>query len=133
MLSAPILDRIDRNKCVLVVDNKRANRLSMGTALKDLRFPFQLFAEDGAEALELFQMHRERISVVITDYRMPRMNGGELFWNIKTIDPNAEIILCSGTPPWDEIKDMLDAGLAGVLEKPIEPRKLASALGVAPN
>ena len=37
-----------------------------------------------------------KFDVVVTDYRMPRMNGVELIQRIRLLDPNARIILLSG-------------------------------------
>ena len=34
--------------------------------------------------------------MVVTDYRMPRMNGGELIQRIRALEPGARIILLSG-------------------------------------
>jgi two-component system chemotaxis response regulator CheY len=131
MLSRATLEHVDHEKCILVVDDHRANRLLLGNRLKDLGFPVQLFAVDGVEALELYQAHHEKISVVITDYKMPNMDGENLFWNLKKFDPNASVILCSGLPEWTVIDPMLDSGLKAFLVKPLEQEKLASALAAA--
>ena len=37
-----------------------------------------------------------KFDVVVTDYRMPRMDGGELIQRIRMLDPHARIILLSG-------------------------------------
>ena len=51
-------------------------------------------AVNGEEGLKLFQA--AKFDVVVTDYRMPRMNGVELIQRIRLLDPNARIILLSG-------------------------------------
>jgi len=51
-------------------------------------------AVNGEEGLTLFQ--RRKFDVVVTDYRMPRMDGAELIRRIRLLDPNAQIILLSG-------------------------------------
>ena len=51
-------------------------------------------AVNGQEGLEQFQT--QIFDVVVTDYRMPRMDGIELIRRIHRLDPNARIILLSG-------------------------------------
>jgi CheY-like chemotaxis protein len=51
-------------------------------------------AANGEEGLKLFQA--ARFDVVVTDYRMPGMDGAELIQRIRLLDPNARIILLSG-------------------------------------
>ena len=51
-------------------------------------------AANGEEALNLF--NSGEFDVVVTDYRMPRMNGAELIMKIRAVKPEARIILLSG-------------------------------------
>jgi CheY-like chemotaxis protein len=51
-------------------------------------------ASTGEEGLKLFES--STFDVVVTDYRMPRMDGSELIQRIRLLNPNARIILLSG-------------------------------------
>jgi CheY-like chemotaxis protein len=51
-------------------------------------------AVSGEEGLVIYEAGS--FDVVVTDYRMPRMNGAELIGKIRKIDANARIILLSG-------------------------------------
>ena len=51
-------------------------------------------ATNGEEGLKLFES--STFDVVVTDYRMPRMDGLELITRIRMLKPNARIILLSG-------------------------------------
>jgi CheY-like chemotaxis protein len=53
-----------------------------------------VIAGNGEKALELFES--SHFDVVVSDYRMPRMNGVELIQHIRKLDPNARVILLSG-------------------------------------
>ncbi len=53
-------------------------------------------ARDGKEALELFEKHRDRLDMILTDVVMPQMNGYELGQQIEKIDPAKKIIFMSG-------------------------------------
>ena len=49
---------------------------------------------NGEEGLKLF--NSAQFDVVVTDYRMPRMNGAELIQKIRKLNPNIRVILLSG-------------------------------------
>ena len=72
-----------RKISALVVDDDAGNRQLMKAYLDSPDFAVK-FANDGAEAFELFK--QERPDVVIADLRMPRMNGFELSEAISTFE-----------------------------------------------
>ena len=78
---------------ILLVDDNR-NGLIVRKQLLEEQGYHVVTATDGAEASELFQP--ALFDVVVTDYRMPRMNGIELIRHIRGLDPEARIILLSG-------------------------------------
>jgi two-component system, cell cycle sensor histidine kinase and response regulator CckA len=53
-------------------------------------------AEDGAEAIALYAMHRSEIAVVLTDIMMPVMDGDALIAAMRRIDPGVRIVIASG-------------------------------------
>ena len=72
-------------------------------------------ANDGQEALEMVKANRP--SVVIADYRMPKMNGIELLKEIRQSDKNLPVIIMTGFP--DEFQEEYDLqGPTVVIEKP---------------
>lgn len=78
---------------ILLVDDNR-NGLIVRKQLLEEQGYHVVTAPDGAEAFELFQP--TVFDVVVTDYRMPRMNGIELIRQIRKLEPEARIILLSG-------------------------------------
>jgi CheY-like chemotaxis protein len=78
---------------ILLVDDNRDGLLVRRALLEEIGCCVQI-ALNGEEGLKLFQAGK--FDVVVTDYRMPRMNGGELIQRIRALDPNARIILLSG-------------------------------------
>ena len=66
-------------------------------------------AENGLEALELFQAQPGKFDLVITDYQMPKMNGRELITALKKMDLHRPVILCSASSP-----DEIEKGTAGI-------------------
>ena len=78
---------------ILLVDDNRDGLLVRRSVLEELGYGVSV-ARNGEEGLKLFES--AKFDVVVTDYRMPRMNGAELIQRIRKLDPNARIILLSG-------------------------------------
>ena len=78
---------------ILLVDDNRDGLLVRRTVLEELGYRVSI-ALNGEEGLKLYQS--ASFDVVVTDYRMPRMNGAELIQRIRKLNPNARIILLSG-------------------------------------
>src|ERR1700735_4590802 len=78
---------------ILLVDDNRDGLLVRRALLEELGYTVEV-AENGEKGLALF--HTFNFDVVVTDYRMPKMNGVELIARIRQIDPHARIVLLSG-------------------------------------
>jgi CheY-like chemotaxis protein len=78
---------------ILLIDDNRNGVIVRKLLLEEQGYHV-VTAADGAEAFELYQT--ALFDVVVTDYRMPRMNGIELIRCIRERDPLARIILLSG-------------------------------------
>lgn len=78
---------------ILLVDD-HANGLSARRSLLEELGHRITTASSGAEALEQFAGHK--YDLVITDYRMPKMNGQELIAQLRRQSPHIPIILISG-------------------------------------
>ena len=78
---------------ILLVDDNRDGLLVRRSLLEEAGCRVQV-AHDGEEGLNYFKSGA--FDVVITDYRMPSMNGVELIRLIRTHEPKARVILLSG-------------------------------------
>jgi two-component system capsular synthesis sensor histidine kinase RcsC len=78
---------------ILLVDDNRDGLLVRRSLLEEIGCCVQI-AANGEEGLKLFEAGT--FDVIVTDYRMPLMGGGELIQRIRLLDPNARIILLSG-------------------------------------
>jgi CheY-like chemotaxis protein len=122
---------------ILVVDDCAATRALIAATVAPLGREI-LEAGDGAEALRMFGQHR--ISLVITDDRMPVMSGGELVQAIRATDTMVGIVMVTAfstpTHPLDWsgcnaiFRKPFDAGaLLAVAESRMPPLVPATALG----
>jgi CheY-like chemotaxis protein len=81
------------NPKILLVDDNRDGLLVRRALLEEAGCTVEI-AINGEEGLKLFDA--STFDVVVTDYRMPRMNGTELIERVRQRNPNARIILLSG-------------------------------------
>lgn len=89
---------------VLLVDDEAMLRAVGSRMLSRLGFDV-LTAGDGIEALEVFEEHSDRITCVICDLTMPRMNGWDTLATLRERRPELPVVLTSG---FDETHAMAD-------------------------
>ncbi|MEM7184502.1 MAG: ATP-binding protein [Spirochaetota bacterium] len=80
---------------ILVVDDESLNALLVKTVLEDLGYQVKDFL-DSMEALEVFKQQSQMFDLVITDYKMPYMNGKQLAEQLKQIYTQVPIIMLTG-------------------------------------
>ncbi len=99
---------------VLVVDDERSMRELLSIVLRRDGYDV-LVAEDGADALEL--LGRERVDILITDIRMPTMNGVELLREAKRIAPDIIAIVMTAFASTETAVEALRLGAADYVNK----------------
>ncbi|MFS0775052.1 response regulator [Neobacillus sp. 3P2-tot-E-2] len=75
-------------------------------------------AEDGEEALEIFSKHKPQ--VILTDIKMPFMDGLELLEKVKAENDNTYIIIISGYDEFQYAQKAVKLGAFDFILKPIE-------------
>lgn len=80
---------------ILYVEDDQGFRIPITGVLKNEGYHVEI-AEDGIEALEKYQDNN--FDLVITDYKMPGMNGLELIKRIREVNSEQKIILMTGSP-----------------------------------
>jgi len=78
---------------ILLVDDNRQGLIARKSLLQELGYKVTT-ATGGDEALELFS--KQHFDVVVTDFKMPRMNGVELIKRLRGAETGIRIILISG-------------------------------------
>jgi CheY-like chemotaxis protein/anti-anti-sigma regulatory factor len=85
-----------------------------------------LTAENGKEGLEVFE--RERPPLVLTDIKMPGMDGTEVLRRIKQIDAKTEVIVITGHGDMELAIQALNLDATDFINKPIQRHSLEQAL-----
>jgi PAS domain S-box-containing protein len=112
---------------VLVVDDDMAVRRLCQRMVERLGMQV-LTASDGLEAVEMFRRNEDRITCVILDLTMPKMDGLSAFKELIRIRPNIKVILSSGYDAEDSAHRLSGQGIAGFVQKPYSLQKLRDAL-----
>lgn len=104
---------------VLVVEDEKIIRQGINVLIRDLTNGFLVAGEasDGKRALEI--LHHSTPDVLITDIRMPEMDGISLIDKARTLYPNLYIIIISGYDDFEYAKKAILNGVHNYLLKPI--------------
>ena len=109
----------DRRPLVLVVDDEPMMRWFMTTVLRD-HFRV-LVAADGREALDTVREVGDEIAALVTDIRMPHLDGLELAAQLQAMDEPPPLLFISGFMGGGELPGPL-------LTKPFRPEALLAAV-----
>jgi CheY-like chemotaxis protein len=80
----------------------------------------------GSEAIESFKRDPDQFDLVITDQKMPKMDGLKLAEVLLSIRPDIPIIMCTGYAEDMEEGEMKDRGVSELVRKPVDFSELAS-------
>ena len=119
---------------VLLVDDEEDVRGVVHAMLDTLGYEV-IEARDGLEALEIFRCRAAEIDLVILDLVMPHLTGEATLERIRRIAPAVPAILISGYDESGRIREIVDAGFGGFLQKPFRRqdlgKKVRELLGVS--
>ncbi len=110
---------------LLLIDDEAGIRKILSLSLK--RDGYQvLAAEDGEEGIKVFRQSLPPI--VLTDIRMPGMDGIEVLRRIKEIEPDTEVIVITGHGDMELAVQALQSGASDFITKPVNDMALAIAI-----
>ncbi|MBN2817074.1 MAG: response regulator [Campylobacterales bacterium] len=110
---------------VLYVEDNDALRLN-ATKLFQKFFENLNIAANGEEALELYK--KNRADILITDIKMPRMDGLTLSEKVKSIDPRTRVIIMSAFDDKEFLLRAIRDGVFSYLKKPVNVTELTDTL-----
>ena len=112
---------------ILLAEDEEQIKSILTAMLQKLGFNV-LDAADGKEALELYQQNSADITLIVTDMGMPVMNGYELFYKLKQLNPQLPIIISSGFGEDDIDSKIPREAIAGLINKPYNFDQLREVL-----
>ncbi len=114
---------IGGNETVLLVEDEDLVRDLGSEILANFGYDV-IVAENGEQALEIYQKHKDRISLVILDLIMPEMDGRRCLKEILQIDRNASVLIASGYSEDMNLDDDIMGSARGFIRKPYDMRTL---------
>ncbi len=117
---------------ILLVDDEDILRSVGKIILEELGYRVYL-AEDGQQALEVYELEKEHISLVILDMLMPRMGGREALVRLIERYPDIRVLLSSGFHQEGTADDLVMIGAKGFIQKPYSMPQLCKAVVDAIN
>jgi CheY-like chemotaxis protein len=109
--------RLSGEITVLVVDDEEIVRRTAKETLQSYGCAV-VTAENGLGALELLQVLKDRISLVLLDLTMPVMSGEERLRRLRELRPELPVILSSGYNQQDVIRRFEGNPVSGFLQEP---------------
>ena len=106
---------------VLVVDDEKNYPLILGAVLEEEGFEV-LTANSGRDALEI--QKTSDVDLILTDMKMPSMNGIELLEKIKAIDTDMPVIMMTAYGSVDKAVEAMEKGAYSYILKPFDNEKL---------
>jgi CheY-like chemotaxis protein len=117
---------VGHTKKILVVDDQRSQLKLMKKRLENIGY--MAVTVDSAEEAEYILRGEESFSVIITDLKMPWVDGLSFCKKAKILNPNLKIFALSGFLYDFDMDEIEDAGFDGIYEKPITKAQLAEIL-----
>jgi len=111
---------------ILIVDDDKLLSSILATTVQRAGYNVVGQASNGHEAVQLYRQLKP--DLVLLDIIMPDMSGLEVLKEIRSLDPEARVIICSALGHQDMIIQALKAGALDFLVKPFTLEKVREVL-----
>ena len=105
------------NRNLLIVDDEEIMRNFLGEVFSEEGYQLD-FASDGDEAIE--KIRQKNYRVIITDIRMPKVEGTEVLRVAKEVSPQVEVIIITGYASDVAARECEKLGAYAYLSKPFQ-------------
>jgi two-component system NtrC family sensor kinase len=113
------------NNKILVIDDEESIRILLHISLTHKGFEV-ITAEDGGKGIEIFK--QERPPIVITDIKMPGIDGLEVLKEIRELNPDTRVIVITGHGDMESAIEALKFEASDFINKPIKDDALMVAI-----
>jgi DNA-binding NtrC family response regulator len=110
---------------ILVIDDEDIVRLSCSRTLVPEGYELKM-AKNGSEGLKLLE--EESFDLVLTDLKMPNMDGIEVLANIKEKWPATDVVIVTGYQTVETAVKAIKLGAYDYIEKPFTPDTLIATV-----
>ena len=114
------------SKKILLVDDAAFMRKVIKDVLSKAGYTELFEAANGAEAVKMY--FEVQPDLVFMDITMPEMDGISAVKEIKKVDPNAKIVMCSAMGQQAMVIEAIQAGARDFIVKPFQPDRVLEAV-----
>lgn len=107
---------------LLIADDEKIERDGIKFLLQNYTEELEIIeAVNGKQAYEM--LSRRKVDILLTDIKMPFMNGIELAKKARELDSNLKIILFSGYSEFEYAREAIQMGVLDYILKPVNPEE----------
>ena len=125
------LKRVDQlikgNGLILVIDDEESLRNTTKELLETCGYSV-LLAKDGREGVDIYSEKNTKIDAILMDMAMPIMSGKDAYIELKNINPSLKVLLTSGFRHDPRVKEAMNLGVNGFIQKPFSLVELSKKL-----
>ncbi len=122
-----MINNNNKDDLILVIDDNQDVLDSLSLVLNE--FGWNVLKSNSAKkGLEEFYKRNEKITLVISDIKMPEMTGVELLNKIHTIDSSMPVILITAYPEIETAIDAIKGGAYDFIIKPFVPKQIINSV-----
>ena len=111
---------------ILIVDDNDLMRTLLRGILRNEDYQIIGEARNGAVAIEMVE--RDKPDLICMDVMMPEMDGLEALQNIKASHPEIIVIMITGSPSAENVRESIKGGASGFIIKPFNTAKVLDTI-----
>ncbi|MGA1862384.1 response regulator [Deferribacter thermophilus] len=116
---------MEKNYKILVVDDEEHTRLGYAEVLRLDGYEVDI-AETGLEGLE--KAKKTKFDVIVTDLRMPQMDGLTFIEKLREFDSDARVVIITAFGTYKSYQKSKQLGVITYLNKPVRAKDLKDAV-----
>jgi PAS domain S-box-containing protein len=108
---------VGKGEGVLIVEDEVTLLELLESAFRDNGY--RVFrAADGMEGISAYREHMNEIAVVLTDFGLPKVDGGALFRSLQSLNPSVKVVVASGFFEPAARSELIKRGVRALVSKP---------------
>ena len=115
------------NETILLVDDEQVI-IDVARDMLEILGYRAIVAQDGQQAIDIYNSKKDEIALVILDMDMPGLSGADVFQVLKAINSKVKVILASGYIMSRQIAAVMEQGCRAFMSKPYRMEELAEKI-----